>query len=245
MPAPMTPAFSAATIIALGKFDPDLFRVETLAASRAISEAEASRTKVQAIMPSQVAHFTLPWGELLVLADRLHATVTEAPFIRVADLVAQAMSMAGTRCSIRAFGINYEAHFDIGSVDARDEFAMKFAPPSAWGEWGGTVRAGMQSGNVETHSGLAVITMRERFRSGDIRGWYDVTLTGSEKVPNFTGVKFLTNHHHEYAPEAVSTAELSPAEIIDRQNAQMLGALESSFDASISKAERIFAEVLA
>ena len=244
MPVSMPAAFSAATIVALGKFDPDLFRVESLAESKAISEAEAYRSKVKAILPSQVVHFTLPWGELLVLADRLQATATEAPFIRIADLVAQAMNMAHGRCSIRAFGINFEAHFDLGSMTARDTLAMKFAPPEAWGHWGYAIRQSMTSQDVERHGGLAVVSMRERFRDGDIRGWYDVMLTASEKVPNSTGAKFATNHHHEYAPESSPAAELSDTELTEKQNAAMLNALESTFDNSIIKAERIFTEVL-
>jgi hypothetical protein len=238
-------AFSAASIVALGKFDPDLFKLESLVECRVISAAEASRSKVKAILPAQITHFTLPWGELLVLHDRLHTTATEAPFIRVADLVAQAMNMAGDHCSIRAFGINFEAHFDLGSVAARDALAMKFAPPDAWGEWGRTVRASMNSETFELHGGLAVVTMREQFRAGDIRGWYDVTLSSSDKVPNNTGVRFLTNHHHEYAPELSPAPKLPVADLAERQTTTLLAALETAFDDSIGKAERIFTEVLA
>jgi hypothetical protein len=241
----MPAAFSAATIVALGKFDPDLLRLESLVESKVISAAEAARSKVMALLPKRVAHFTLPWGELLVLNDRLQTTATEAPFIRVADLIAQAMNLAGDRCSLRAFGINFEAHFDVGSMAARDTLAMKLAPPDAWGEWGRAVRASMEFEKPEVHGGVTVLTMREFFRAGDIRGWYDVTLTSSEKVPNNTGVQFLTNHHHEYAPELPLAADLPVEEHAKRQTAALLTALAPAFDDSIGKGERIFAEVLA
>lgn len=241
----MLAAFSAATIVALGKFNPDLFRLETLVDAKLISGAEATRSKVNALLPNRVSHFTLPWGELLILHDRLQATATEAPFIRVADIVAQAMNMGGDGCSLRAFGINLEAHFDVGSIAARDTLAMKFAPPDAWGAWGRTVKTSMASEKPELHGGVAVLTMRERFRTGDIRGWYDVMLTSSEKVPNNTGVQFQTNHHHEYSPEAPLNAELSAEEQAKRQTDALLTVLTTAFDKSIDKGERIFAEVLA
>ncbi|GEM_PF-631734 len=241
----MPAAFSAVTIVALGKFDPDLFRLESLGESKVISEAEANRSKVIVLLPNQVAHFTFPWGDLVVLCDRLYATATEAPFIRIADLVAQAMNMADDRCSLRAFGINFEAHFDVGSMAARDALAMKFAPPDAWGEWGRTVRESMKSEKLELHGGVTALTMRERFRAGDICGWYDVTLTSSEKVPNNTGVQFRTNHHHVYVPELPPAADLPVEEGAKRQTAALLTALAVAFDDSIGKGERIFAEVLA
>lgn len=244
MPGQMQPAFSEVTIVALGQFDPDLFRLESLVASKVISEAEAKRSKIKAILPTQIVHLTLPWGELLVVQDRFQTTVTEAPFIRAADLVAQAMSMAEGRCNIRAFGINFEAHFDVGSIEARDALALKFAPTDAWGEWGRVVRASMSSENMDVHGGLSIVTMRERFRTGDLCGWYDATLTASEKVPDDTGVRFLINHHHECAPELPPANELSVANRAERQTASLLAALESAFDDSIGKAERIYAEVL-
>ena len=241
----MPAAYSAVTLVGLGKFDPNRFLLESLVASKAISEAEADRSKVMALLPDQVVHFTLPWGELLVLRDRLHASATEAPFIRVADIVAQTMSTAEDRCSLRAFGINFEAHYDIGSMAARDAFAMRLAPSDAWGDWGRAIRKSMESTDIEVHGGITVLTMRERIRVGDIRGWYDVTLTSSEKVPNNSGVRFLTNHHHEYAPESPPAADLSIKDKANEQTAALLAALEVGFDDSIEKGERIIAEVMA
>lgn len=238
-------AFSAATIVALGKFDPDLFRLDTLVESKVISAAEAERSRVKALLPKQVSHITFPWGELLVTGDRLQATATEAPFIRIADLVVQTMNIANDRCALQAYGVNFEAHFDIGSMEARDVLAMKFAPPDAWGGWGRKVRESMKSENPELHGGVAVLTMRELFRSSDIRGWYDVTLTTSDKVPNNTGVQFRTNHHHEYSRDIPPAPELSIEERAKRQTAELLKSLANGFDESINKGEHIFAEVLA
>lgn len=240
----MPAAYSAVTLVGLGKFDPDLFRLESLVESRVISEAEASRSKVMALLPKQIAHLTLPWGELVVLRDRFHVNTIEAPFIRAADIVAQIMNMAEDRCSLGAFGINYEGHFDIGTMAARDQLAMRLAPPAAWGSWGRAIRESMGSADTEVHGGLSVITMRERFRIGVIRGWYDVMVTASDKVPNHTGVRFLTNHHHEYAPEPPPDADLSVEEKSKRQTAALLAALTDRFDDSISTGDRIFAEVM-
>jgi hypothetical protein len=172
---------------------------------------------------------------MLVLNDRLQASTTEAPFIRVADLVAQTMNMADSRCSIRAIGINFEAHYDLGSIEKRDEFAMKFAPPDARGKWGSTIRESMNPDNIELHGGLAVITMRELFRFGDIRGWYDVTLSSSDKVPNNSGIRFATNHHHDFVPELPFADDVSVEDRAKIQTDALLTAVTVSFDESINK----------
>jgi len=103
----------------------------------------------------------------------------------------------------------------------------------------------MESENAEVHGGLAILTMREAFRTGDICGWYDVSLSHSEKVPNSAGVRLAMNHHHEYAPRSTSSSEQPGAkDDATRRTEAMLSALVAEFDESIGKAERIFAEVL-
>lgn len=235
---------SAANIVAIGRFDPDAFRLIELGKSGALSAQDIAAAVVVAQLPKHLTHFTLPWGEVVVERERLQVSAKRAPLVCAADLVARMADHARDHFRIRAFGINYEAHYDLGSSKARDAFAIRLAPPDTWGEWGRAIKASMESEDPSTHGGLAVLTMRERFHADDILGWFDVTLTVSETIPNNRGVRLLTNHHHEQSPKVQPAADVAEEKRAAQMTATLLAALETSFDDSIAKAERVIGELL-
>lgn len=236
---------SAASIVVLGSFRPDSFRPKTLADVKAISQKDASVAEMSALLAGKVVQFDLPWGGVFVDASRFQATTTEAPFIRICDLVVKTLCDLDTKYSITAFGINYEAHFNAGGFERRDQIGMKIGRPEIWGDWGKRILDSMKHDpKSRLHGGLMGMTFRLPFESGPVAGWRDVTVGPSEKVEGSCGILIRSNHHHVLT-EAFHDESSSPASPSKEDNhGILLKALAEGFDASTREADQIFQELV-
>jgi len=196
----MTPEFSNAAVVLLGKFDPDAFLPEALVGEKIITKKEAESVKYNTILRGQVLQFQLPWAKVLIAQDRYAIETSEAPYVRICDFTTKALSDLPTKSVVTAFGINLESHFNLGNIAARDEIGKKLAPPTAWGKWGEKVLSSMHGDAQENpqHGGMVLIQMRQPFVAEQAAGWMDVWVGPSERIPNSTGVFFRTNHHHQH-----------------------------------------------
>lgn len=228
-----------ATIVLLGKFNPDDFRIERLSKERVISDSDTANGSYVALAGGSVTHFKIPWAEVLVTEDRIQVTTSEVPYVRICDFVEKAMREVARVPEVKAFGINYECHIDLGTMQARDALGTKLAPPQAWGKWGGQIGESM-NGEPELHGGMMLLRMRKPFRSDGVSGWLDIAVAPSSRIPGNRGVAFRTNHHHALnGDEGDAKANQADGGRI------LLGVLAKTFDSSIENAEAIIQETLA
>lgn len=234
---------TSVTIVILGDFDPNAFMPDALVEEKIISSKDADLIKYQTLVRDQIIHINLAWGEMLVAKDRFQVSTIEAPYVRICDFAIKAINDSPIESKIKAFGINLESHFDLGSRAKRDELGVKLAPPSAWGEWGTTLKAGMDSDDVTKHGGMTLLQMREPFSEEKISGWLDINVGPSSKVGESSGVYFRSNHHHQLIPEDKQRSQADSTQ--NQTNGyELLGILADTFDRSIIHAGAIFSGVL-
>lgn len=239
-------ASDTVNIVLLGKFDPVDFLPESLIAKGAIPKEHKDSVSYISLVPDHSVHFKCPWWELHAQKGRIQISTSEAPYIRICDLVVKVFGeIAGSDSALYVFGINRETHFDMGSIAARNKLGLRLAPPNAWGKWGEQILASMKGPQAETplQGGVVLMQMRMPFKEESIRGWFDVSAFPSQIIPNSTGVSFKANHHHEfYRENADGTVGERPAD--DEITNIMLKALQQRFDSSIANSHAVFEETV-
>lgn len=169
-----------------------------------------------------------PWGKMQALTDSLTVEVASAPFVRGSDLLLKMLRDASPTSSVTKFGINLTSHYRYESVEARDAFAVRLAPPNAWGWFGEEVEKSFTETD-DKHGGLMRITMRQAAPGDRSKGWIDVTAEPSRLFGN-QGVAITVNDHYEVS--------LEEAESLRSQRAiseAILAMVEGVFDTSVER----------
>lgn len=78
------PQINAASITALGNFNPLIFRTDWFQAKEIVVGADFDNAKMD-ILHADVSSFRLPWGQMQVDRDRFQISATKEPLIRVCD----------------------------------------------------------------------------------------------------------------------------------------------------------------
>lgn len=238
-------AADSVNLVLIGKFEPNDFLPESLIAKGVIPKEYKDSITYIALVPGQSVHIKCPLWEMHAQKVRIQITTSEAPHIRIYDLLAKILGETGDNSALYVFGINRETHFDMGSVAARNKIGVRLAPPTAWGKWGEKILATINGPLAETNlqGGVILMQMRLPFNEESIRGWLDISAFPSQTVPNSTGICFRANHHHEFFKESTDgTALERPAdvEITDI----MLKTLREHFDDSIAYSRTVFEEIV-
>lgn len=238
---------SAATIVLLGRFQPDDFMPNRLVEKKIISSKDGAAAQFLTLIGGQAVQYKLPWATLLVANDRFQVSTSDMPFVRISDLARKAIGELDTHAVITAMGLNFDAHYDVGGFSDRDRIACRLAPPEAWGNWGQAIKESMQTTGpegMEMHGGLMSQTMRLPLRLGSgLRGWRDVTIEPSNVIPDAKGIWLRTNLHHALdTPDEEKTDDkiFDNEEILER----FLCRLDEAFDTAIIEAEEIFKGVI-
>jgi hypothetical protein len=234
------------TIVLVGSFSPDDFTPDKLAQGKVLATKVAASASYITLIPSHHVQLKLAWGELSVSKDRFQISTTETPYIRACDFALKALGDFAPNASVFAFGINRDAHYDLGSVEARNNLGIRLAPPEAWGAWGKTLLEDMdraQRGMSLQSAGLLYLQMRQYFRDEAISGWLDVSVTPSAVMPT-TGVLFRSNHHHQLSDSASESGDLIKAPSESDITNRLLENLSARFDNSITQVESILEGVI-
>jgi hypothetical protein len=257
----MEPVFFSPSVVLLGAFNPDDFHPDKLSQEKIITQADFEEVQYRLIVPGRALQFDLPWSKILIGKDRFQVEAIEAPYIRVSDFVAKALIDLDIKYAVTAVGLNAESHFDLLSVEARDQLGTKIAPPKAWASWGSVIAANMHGTREENpiHGGLVTMQMRQPFLDVEkgINGWLDVTLGLSGRLPQ-TGVMLRSNKHYQvYAPkdgdktiagkqESTSKGEeeVVSKERIEANSKKLLEIMQQNFDSTRREVETIFKEVV-
>src|ERR1700683_3876568 len=152
------PEISAATIVLLGHFNPQIFQPYWLANYEVISEEEAETANINFALP-EITRFSVE-GEFTVQVEHQRFSIERAvaPLVRIADISCRIFGDLLPHTPIQQMGINRLMHFDVGDQAVREEIGRKLAPREPWGDWGRLV----STGEGLRHGGLQSLTMTQR-----------------------------------------------------------------------------------
>lgn len=222
------PEISAASIVMVGFFNPQIFQPFWLAKHGIISEEEAEVANLALIHP-EITRFTLE-GEFSLQVERERFLIDRAvaPLIRIADVTCKIFGELLPHTPIRQIGINRMIHFDVGSQSARDQIGLKLAPREPWGEWGRLV----SSGKDEKHGGLQSLTLIQKDVSDRPSGWIMAKIEPSNLIARGrTGIYMEINDHFDIAKTPDGADEI--VEI-----------LRSRFDSSLANSDSIIDQIM-
>ena len=142
----ISPQVSAASIVAIGHFNPLIFGRDWLKDKEIVVGNDFEKLKTLIVHPDLVS-YELPWGNFQ--ADRNNFTIgtTREPLVRVHDFFVRCFQFL-PETPIRAVGINREVHFETASEAARDHVGDVLAPKDFWGDFvqsGGQKTGGVRS----------------------------------------------------------------------------------------------------
>lgn len=230
--AAMKPAQTGVSVVLLGTFNVSDFELDRIRSVKALSENDIEQAHYDGLLREQLVGVTLPWGRMQALTDRLSAEVANAPFVRGPDLLLKMLRDASPASIVTKFGINLTSHYRFDSIEVRDEFAVRLAPPKAWGWFGGEVEKSFIERD-DKHGGLMRITMRQAAPSDRSKGWIDVTVEPSRLFGN-QGVAITVNDHYEVSPEEAGSLRSQRA-----ISEVLLAIVEGRFDTSVERSFRI------
>lgn len=226
--AAMKPAQTGVSVVLLGTFKVSDFEVDRIRSVKALSENDLEQAHYDGLLRDQLVSVTFPWGKLQVVADRVSMEVANAPFVRGPDLLLKMLREASPTSVVTKFGINLTSHYRYDSVEARDAFAVRLAPPNAWGWFGDEVEKSFKERD-DKHGGLMRITMRHAAPGDRTQGWIDVTAEPSRLYGN-QGVAITVNDHYEMSPDEAGPLR-SPRAISE----VLLDRVGGGFDKSIER----------
>ena len=138
------PEISGVDIIVLGAFNPALFTPAWFVLHGLLPEGAADSAEVEIIHPL-VTEFTFDWLQLKVTAEHFSAETSQAPHVRVRDLVVRVFREYLPHTPLKGFEINRRVHFRVRNPAERDRIGRTLAPVEPWGRWGPSSRTGRQA----------------------------------------------------------------------------------------------------
>ena len=223
----VTPEIDGVSIAILGNFNPAIFTPAWFALHGLLAEGVADSAEL-VVAHEQVTEFSVDWLRLNVTVDRFHVETTQAPLIRVHDLVVRVFKEHLHHTPLTAFGINRNVHFQVGSLAVRDQLGRALAPVEPWGAWG------QELGLDGEHGGMTSMTMSQIDPEGrPAGGRINVQVEPSKRIGDGrTGVYVGVNDHYAFADTEPGAA------------VQAMELLENNFEASMNRSEAIIDHVM-
>ena len=221
------PEISEVEVVVLGAFNPAIFTPAWFVLHGLLPEGAADSAKVEIVHP-QVTEFTFDWLDLQATAERFSPATSQAPYVRVCDLVVRVFRERLPHTPLRAFEINHYVHFPMRSPAEWDRIGRTLAPVEPWGRWGADLEPD------GAHGGMTSLTMSQLDPPGRAAGGrINVTVEPSSRIRDpRSGVYVLVNDHYPID-------ETSPT-----SGTRSIGVLEESFDASLRRSDELIDHVM-
>ena len=221
------PEVGGVDVIVLGAFNPALFTPAWFVLHGLLPERAADGAEVALIHP-QVTEFTFDWLHLQVTAEHFSAETSQAPHVRVRDLVVRVFREHLPHPPLKGFGINRRVHFRVRSLAERDRIGRTLAPIEPWD------RCGLALGPDGEHGGMTSLTVSQLDPPGRAAGGrINVTVEPSTRIGDpRLGIYVGVNDHYPID-------ETDP-----RTGARSIEALEENFDASLKRSDDIIDHVM-
>ena len=221
------PEISGVDVVVVGDFNPAIFTPAWFVLHDLLPGDVADNAQVQVIHP-QITEFTADFLHLQVTTEHLSAETSQAPHVRVCDLVARMFRERLPHTPLKALGINRRIHFRVRSLAERDRIGRTLAPVEPWGAWGSTL------GLDGEHGGMTSLTMSQIDPPGRAPGGrINVTVEPSNRIDDpRLGVYVGINDHYPIGETNPGTSE------------RLVGVLEENFDVSLRRSEAIIDHVM-
>ena len=131
----MTPRLdmSTASVVVVGTFEPQVFHPSWFASHELFGDDTlAAASEGLQLVHRDYAAFTAGWLNIKVEPHRFEFLTTETVYdADLRDLVVNTFTLLSTS-SVRAVGLNHEAHYLMDDLDALNELGYRLAPREPW-----------------------------------------------------------------------------------------------------------------
>ena len=222
------PEIDGVDVVLLGDFNPAIFTPAWFALNGLLPESAAASAELQ-IAHQRITAFNTDWLRLQVASDRFSAGTSQAPHVRLHDLVVRVFKEHLHHTPLSAFGINREVHFQVRSLAARDRMGRTLAPVEPWGAWG------RELGSDGLQGGMTSLTMSRIDPEGrPAGGRTNVTVEPSSRIGEGRfGVCVRVNDHHAIDDAAGPGA-----------SGRLMELFADNFDASLERSEGIIDHIM-
>ena len=221
----IAPEISGTSVVLVGSFNPAIFTPAWFELHELLPQGTAEVATLE-IAHGQATVFNADWLHLNVVPERLTVETSQAPDIRIRDLVVRTFREYLHHTPLNALGINRNVHFNVRTLEDRDRIGRTLAPVEPWGEWA------EELGLDGMYGGMTSLTMTQVDPDGRPKGGrINVKVEPSARIGDGrTGVYVNVNDHY-----ALDSAR--PAEAV-------IEMLEKHFDESVQRSNRLIDHVM-
>jgi hypothetical protein len=223
----IVPEISGTSIVLVGSFNPAIFTPAWFELHGLLPQGTAEIATLE-IAHGQATAFKADWLHLNVVPERFTVDTTQAPDVRIRDLVVRVFREHLNHTPLNAVGINRDVHFNVRSLEDRDRIGRRLAPIEPWGEWA------EELGLDGMFGGMTSLTMTQVDPEGRPKGGrINVKVEPSVRIGGGrTGVYVNVNDHYQRDADQVEVAE------------SVIEMLEHHFDASVQRSNRLIDHVM-
>jgi hypothetical protein len=142
----ISPQISAASVVAIGHFNPLIFRTDWLKEKEILVGNDLENLKIS-IMNPEIVSYQIPWGMFQTDRNNFSIATTREPLVRVYDFFVRCFQYL-PETPIRAVGINREVHFETAGESVRDRVGDQLAPKQFWSDF--VQSKGQKSGGLRS-----------------------------------------------------------------------------------------------
>jgi hypothetical protein len=223
----ISPQISGCSIVALGHFNPLIFRPEWFRDKEIVIGSDFTGVSIDIIHPEIVA-FKLPWGQMEVNRDRFSISAVQEPLVRTYDFFVKCFQ-ALPETPVTAVGLNRDVHFATASQQARNHVGDVLAPKPFWGDFvekDGKRTGGMRSLVMEQ----AALKDGRSVRLDGLPGWIHVKVEPSLKLEVPHGVYVHVNDHFDLKSEGKAADGKRVADLVGERWESSIRASEHMID---------------
>lgn len=223
----IVPEISGTNIVLVGSFNPAIFTPAWFELHGLLPKGTAEIATLE-IAHGQATVFKTDWLHLNVVPERFTVDTTQAPDVRIRDLVVRTFREHLNHTPLNAVGINRDVHFNVRSLEARDRIGRTLAPIEPWGEWA------EELGLDGMFGGMTSLTMTQVDPPGRPKGGrINVKVEPSVRIgEGRTGVYVNVNDHYPRDADQPEAAE------------SVIEMLETHFDGSVQRSNRLIDHVM-
>ena len=221
------PEISGGAVVVLGDFNPAIFTPAWFALNGLLPKSVAESAVLQVAHP-QVTAFEADWFHLQVTVDRFTARTSQAPYVRLCDLVVRTFREYLHHTPLKGLGINREIHFRVRDLAERDRIGRALAPVEPWGKW--ARKLDLPGEGV----GMRSLTMSRASPQGRPAGdEVNITVEPSTRIAEGRpGVYVRVNDHYADDTRGARSAE------------RLMNLLEKHFAASLQRSNEIIDHIM-